>query len=304
MSFKLFIYYCAILGGWAAFIAWLLIYVLGVDKNVDNLFKKAAIIGTLLGILLAFSIGSLDALMNAVGFQRIPRILVCIAVGLLGGLLGGFLAEFLFSKIWQSIVMRSVGWGVAGLLIGASLGIYDLVRASVRGQGAGMAIRKIINGAIGGTLGGLLGGFLFDIIGNLGDVLTGIELRQTPRAIGLVILGMCIGLLISLAHVILKEASVKVEAGFRAGRQLILNKPETTIGRAESSDIGLFGDNQIERTHARIMKKGDRYVLVDNNTPSGTFLNGERVDGPTPLRSGDAIGVGRSILRFTERAKH
>ena len=160
--------------------------------------------------------------------------------------------------------------------------------------GTGMAVRKIVNGAIGGALGGLLGGILFDVIGRLGDAVTGLSLTQTPRTIGLVVLGMCIGLLISLAHVILKEASIKVEAGFRAGRQLILSKPETTVGRAESCDIGLFGDTGVEKTHARIIKKGDRYVLTDNNTPGGTFLNGERVDGPTPLRSGDLIGVGRS----------
>ena len=59
---------------------------------------------------------------------------------------------------------------------------------------------------------------------------------------GFVALGMCIGLLIGLAQVILKEAWVRVEAGFRAGREMILSKPEVTIGRAESCDIGLFGD--------------------------------------------------------------
>jgi hypothetical protein len=302
MSFKLFIYYCALCGGWAAFLAWGLVFLLRIDANVSSLFAKAAIIGTLLGILLAFAIGSLDALMNSVGLQRLPRVLVCVGVGLLGGLLGGFLAEFMYSKIAH--VLRAGGWAVAGLLIGASLGVYDLVRAQLVGQGTGMAIRKIVNGAIGGALGGLLGGILFDVIGGLGDVVTGLNLNQTPRAVGLVVLGMCIGLLISLAHVILKEASIKVEAGFRPGRQLILSKPETTIGRAESSDIGLFGDNGVEKTHARVIKKGDRYVLTDNNTPGGTFLNGERIDGPTPLRSGDLIGVGRSALRFTERQKH
>ena len=32
-----------------------------------------------------------------------------------------------------------------------------------------------------------------------------------------------------------------------AGREIMLTKDETTIGRAESCDIGLFGDNAIER---------------------------------------------------------
>ena len=77
-------------------------------------------------------------------------------------------------------------------------------------------------------------------------------LPNSSLAIGLVILGLCIGLLIGLAQVVLKEAWLKVESGFRAGREVMLSKDETTIGRAESCDIGLFGDNTIERLHARI----------------------------------------------------
>ena len=47
-----------------------------------------------------------------------------------------------------------------------------------------------------------------------------------------------------------------VEAnGFRPGRQILLTRPETTIGRAESCDIGLFGDPAVERLHARITRE-------------------------------------------------
>ena len=74
----------------------------------------------------------------------------------------------------------------------------------------------------------------------------------TPSAAGFVALGLCIGLLIGAAQVILKEAWVKVEEGFRPGRELIVSKGEIVIGRAESCDVGLFGDNAVERTHARI----------------------------------------------------
>ena len=112
-----------------------------------------------------------------------------------------------------------------------------------------------------------------------------------------------LAMIIGLAQVVLKEAWVRVEQGFRAGREMILSKPDTTVGRAESCDIGLFGDNAVERTHARILREGDRYLLVDADTPAGTYLNGRRIDGPTPLRSGDEIRVGRNTLRFGERQK-
>jgi hypothetical protein len=125
----------------------------------------------------------------------------------------------------------------------------------------------------------------------------------TPFAAGFIALGMCIGLLIGTAQVVLKEAWLKIESGRRAGRELILSKPAITIGRAEACDIGLFGDPAIERTHARILLQNNRFVLTDENTPAGTFLNGRRIDEPALLRSGDVIRVGNCTLRFGERQK-
>ena len=59
--------------------------------------------------------------------------------------------------------------------------------------------------------------------------------------------------MIGLAQVVLKEAWLRVEQGFRPGRELMLVKEETAIGRAEGCDLGLFGDNGVERKHARIL---------------------------------------------------
>ena len=128
-------------------------------------------------------------------------------------------------------------------------------------------------------------------------------LPKTTLAVGLVILGMCIGLLIGVAQIVLKEAWVRVEKGFRAGREMILSKPDTVIGRAEGCDIALFGDMQVEKQHARIVLKGDRYILVDSDTPGGTSVNGQRISGPYPLSNGDMIGCGKSMVRFEERAR-
>jgi len=76
-----------------------------------------------------------------------------------------------------------------------------------------------------------------------------------------------------------------------------------TIGRAEACDIGLFGDSTIERLHARIVRRDTGYFLDDAGTPGGTFLNDVRIARPTPIRSGDVIRVGNSVLRFGERLK-
>ena len=79
--------------------------------------------------------------------------------------------------------------------------------------------------------------------------------------------------------------------------------PAITIGRSESSDIGIFGDNAVEKLHARIVLQGGRYMLADAGTAAGTYVNEERIAQPRPLRSGDAIRIGTNVLRFGERQK-
>lgn len=306
MSFRSFIYYCALCGGWAAFITWAIQEFTQI-QYISRAIVQATIIGGLLGLLLALVVGTLDALLNSVSIQRFIRVFICVVVGLLGSLLASFVGQSLFAGSGENPLFKVLGWTIVGIVIGVSIGVFDVLRAMSAGEGMGQAIRKIINGVIGGGIGGLIGGFVQVFFGAIPIPGTEGTLKdKVPRfalATGLVILGMCIGLLIGLAQVLLKEAWVRVEQGFRAGREMILSKPDTTVGRAESCDIGLFGDPNVEKMHARIVLKGDRYMLLDVNSPGGTFLNGQRISGPTPLSSGDMIGVGRSMLRFEERAK-
>jgi hypothetical protein len=301
MSFKRFIYFCMICGGWAAFMTWGLATVLKLYDASE--FVHAGGIGLLLGLLVASAIGFLDALLNSAGFQRVARPFLCLIVGTFGGLFGGLIGGTFF-HFMENPVVQTIGWAIVGMAIGASIGVFDVLRAITTRAPLRQSIRKTINGIIGGLVGGVLGGLaLVFLIRGFGFVFSDAATMNGPRALGLVILGMCIGLLIGTAQVVLKEAWVKVEAGFRPGREMMLSKPETTVGRAEGVDIALFGDKDCEKLHAKIVLKSGRYYLVDNGTPGGTFLNGERIGGPAPLRSGDLIQCGRSALRFGERAK-
>ncbi len=305
MSFKLFIYYCALCGGWMAFLGW----ALGRLATTSNAVARDGMRGMCLGILIALGLSLVDCLWNLsmrqIG-QVILRVSVAVVVGCVGGLIGGMLGSLLYAKVWESPVVLVLGWTLTGCLVGASIGVFEILSSIVRQQDMSGSKRKFINGVMGGTVGGILGGILFVVMSKLW---TGLfrgkdeSLLWSPTSFGFVALGLCIGLLIGLAQVIFKEAWIKVEAGFRAGREKILSTGELTIGRAESCDIGLFGDPTIEKLHARILKKGNDYYVVDNGTASGTFLNGRPVGRPELLQSGDAIKVGNCVLRFGERQK-
>jgi len=307
MSFRLFIYYCALCGAGGAFLGWML----GRPVNFDNEILKQGLKGMFLGLSIALALAMVDSLWVFSLRQVVSiglRVTTAVMVGTMGGLLGGLVSQALYG--WKEFGAFLVfGWTITGFLIGVSLGVFDLLSSLARGQDPGAALRKILKGVLGGTLGGIIGGILsllllggwtklLRLLGGNPDV----ESRLwSPSAWGFVTLGACIGLLIGLAQVMLKEAWLKVEAGFRKGREVILAKPEITIGRAESCDIGLFGDPQIEKLHARIRQEGNRYVLIDEG--AGTYINEELIHGSRLLRSGDAIRMGKCVLRFGERQK-
>jgi hypothetical protein len=297
MSFKLFIYYCALCGGWAAFLAWGVALGTGI-RDIQSVYTRAALVAAVLGLTVAGAIGMVDAVLNAVGFQRLVRVAVCLGIGLMGGMIGGFIGQVLNSKVGVPVF---IGWILTGVGVGASIGVYDLLRAATQGGDMRVPIKKTLNGVYGGFLGGFLGGVPFGII--LSTQMIHDKIPNSDLAIGLVILGLCIGLLVGLAQVVLKEAWVKVAKGFRAGRELMLSKDETTIGRAEGCDLGLFGDSAVEKLHARIVLKNSRYLLADVDTPGGTYLNDQKIDRPTPLKSGDLIRVGNCVIEFGERQK-
>ena len=70
------------------------------------------------------------------------------------------------------------------------------------------------------------------------------------------------------------------------------------VGRAPTSDIPVF-DPTISRRHAAIViHTSDGCELHDTASKNGTFLNGQRIGGPTAIKSGDEIRLCDRCVRF------
>ena len=72
----------------------------------------------------------------------------------------------------------------------------------------------------------------------------------------------------------------------------------TTLGRNPGCDL-VLDLKYISRVHAQIEHtNGDRYVLVDQGSTNGSFINGRRVEGSQALESGDHIALGDVSITF------
>lgn len=70
-----------------------------------------------------------------------------------------------------------------------------------------------------------------------------------------------------------------------------LVRDEYTVGRGEDNAIRLTERN-ISRHHAKVGRSADRWLLHDNHSYNGCYVNGARVGEPQPLMHGDLIQLG------------
>lgn len=69
------------------------------------------------------------------------------------------------------------------------------------------------------------------------------------------------------------------------------------IGRM-SGQIQLT-DDSTSRRHAEVRPENGSWTLIDLHSSNGTFLNGQRILGPSELKHGDQIKVGSTLLVFS-----
>jgi hypothetical protein len=74
-----------------------------------------------------------------------------------------------------------------------------------------------------------------------------------------------------------------------------------TMGRSSDNDV-VVEDLYVSRRHAAILVHHDNhFMLHDTASKNGTFLNGAKIGGPTPLRPGDEIRICNRNFRFLTR---
>ncbi len=88
---------------------------------------------------------------------------------------------------------------------------------------------------------------------------------------------------------------------FRDGRSeaVRLDPPGITIGQGNVNDV-VIDEPGVNGFHADLKVEANQVTISDVNTASGTFVNGEKILAPMPIRAGDSIKVGSAELEILE----
>ncbi len=310
------IYFNAVFGALGGLLGWMLFGVFGAKRPSDEtafLFLSWGDLNLLLGgALIGGAVGYFVVSVEAIRDRAVAKFARLATYGLGLGALGGALGMYLGDQVnyllvaamgdsgFVTVLARGIGWTFLGVAIGMSEGI------------AARSLGKFSYGTIGGAIGGFVGGCLFQMFYDMARESVGAGAAGATgaagttyfwNALGLVILGACIGSLSALVQGVFLPASVKVMRGWQEGREYPLDKPASLLGREEHADIALFRDMKVEKRHAFIKRAGQRFLLVNNSAPpEHTRVNDRPVLNSQELHDGDRIQLGNVVLRFQARA--
>jgi hypothetical protein len=94
------------------------------------------------------------------------------------------------------------------------------------------------------------------------------------------------------------ECLVVLQPANRNGQVFELGD-ELTVGRALGCGVALTDDTFVSQLHARVFRHNGSLYIEDLGSTNGTFLNRKQVSGATPLRKGDRLQVGKTILELS-----
>ena len=78
---------------------------------------------------------------------------------------------------------------------------------------------------------------------------------------------------------------------------IVIDRPTFTIGRSQTNDL-ILQDSTVSRQHALLSFQSNGWVLQDQNSATGSFINGRRITQQY-LKNGDQVRIGSTVFFFS-----
>jgi pSer/pThr/pTyr-binding forkhead associated (FHA) protein len=95
-----------------------------------------------------------------------------------------------------------------------------------------------------------------------------------------------------------RHARLVVVSSNFAGLEYELTETSTVLGRTDENDV-VINHRSISRNHAKILREGASYTIVDLQSSNGVRVNNEEYD-KVQLHRGDLVDLGHVRLRFAD----
>ncbi|MCB9597169.1 MAG: sigma 54-interacting transcriptional regulator [Sandaracinaceae bacterium] len=79
-------------------------------------------------------------------------------------------------------------------------------------------------------------------------------------------------------------------------KEYVFERDVVTLGAMEDNDL-VVDDETVSRNHCRIVREGDQYLLIDNGSTNGTFINRVRIREAF-LHANCTITLGKTDIKF------
>jgi pSer/pThr/pTyr-binding forkhead associated (FHA) protein len=86
-------------------------------------------------------------------------------------------------------------------------------------------------------------------------------------------------------------ANLVGRSGDFKGKRFPIRVPVVNIGRADYNDVVLI-DSTVSTIHAKLQRREGVWVLIDLDSTNGTFVDGDRVEGESPIAPGAIVRFG------------
>ncbi|HXW97396.1 MAG TPA: FHA domain-containing protein [Gemmatimonadales bacterium] len=98
-------------------------------------------------------------------------------------------------------------------------------------------------------------------------------------------------------------ATFLVRSGVLKGQRLTVRVPVVNIGRADYNDL-VIPDDSVSGSHAKLQRREGVWILVDNDSTNGTWVDGDRVTSEVALGPGTVIRFGEVSVMFEPTDDH